>query len=110
MPPDNGRAVAHVESQQIAFLGSESDRISAATQIARAVRAGSKTRVTTNPKDAEVWLQLGDVAVHQGDEVRAREYYTRASQIDPQASIVIADAQKRLALMAEVSRNPGSKR
>ena len=29
-----------------------------ATQIARAVRAGSKTRVTTNPKDAEVTLEI----------------------------------------------------
>ena len=29
-----------------------------ATQIARAVRAGSQTRVTTNPKDAEVTLEI----------------------------------------------------
>lgn len=57
-----------------------------------------------NPKDAEVWLQLGDVAVHQGDELRARECYLRASRIDPQAAAVIADAKQRLALMAEVSR------
>jgi LPS-assembly lipoprotein len=28
------------------------------TQISRAVRAGSKTRVTTNPKDAEVTLEI----------------------------------------------------
>jgi LPS-assembly lipoprotein len=29
-----------------------------ATQLARAVRAGSKTRITDNPKDAEVTLQV----------------------------------------------------
>ena len=29
-----------------------------ATQIARAVRAGSKTRITNNPKDAEVTLEI----------------------------------------------------
>src|SRR5258706_13486590 len=29
-----------------------------ATPLARAVRAGSKTRITTNPKDADVTLQI----------------------------------------------------
>lgn len=67
-----------------------------------------QTILRYNPKDAEVWLQLGDVAVHQGDEIRARECYLRASQIDPQAATVIADARQRLALMAEISRKPGS--
>ena len=57
------------------------------------------------PMDAEVWLQLGDVSVHQGDEVRARECYTRAAQTDPKAVKIIADAQQRLALMADLSRN-----
>ena len=69
-----------------------------------------QTILRYNPKDAEVWLQLGDVAVHQGDEVRARECYTRASQIDPQAAKVIVDAKQRLMLMAEVSRNPARKK
>lgn len=69
-----------------------------------------QTILRYNPRDAEVWLQLGDVAVHQGDEVRARECYMRASQIDPQAATVIADARQRLALMAEVSRNPVNKK
>jgi cytochrome c-type biogenesis protein CcmH/NrfG len=69
-----------------------------------------QTILRYNPKDAEIWLQLGDVAVHQGDEVRARECYMRASQIDPQAAAVIADARQRLALMAEVSRNPAGRR
>jgi Flp pilus assembly protein TadD len=69
-----------------------------------------QTILRYNPKDAEVWLQLGDVAVHQGDEVRARECYMRASQIDPKAATVIADAKQRLTLMAEVSRNPAGKK
>lgn len=56
-----------------------------------------------NANDAEVWLHLGDVAVYQGDEVYARECYSRAAQINPDAPIV-ADARKRLALMAETSR------
>ncbi len=49
-------------------------------------------------------MNLGDIAIYQGDEILARECYTRATHIDPQATQVIADAQKRLDLMAEVSR------
>lgn len=63
-----------------------------------------RTILRYNPNDAEVWMNLGDIAIYQGDEVLARECYTRATQIDPEATQVIADAQKRLELMAEVSR------
>lgn len=63
-----------------------------------------RTILRYNPNDAEVWMNLGDIAVYQGDEILARECYTRATQIDPDATQVIADAQKRLELMAEVSR------
>jgi hypothetical protein len=69
-----------------------------------------RTILRYNPTDAEVWLQLGDIAVYQGDEVRARECYTRAAQIDPKASQVVADARQRLALMSEVSRDPTTKK
>lgn len=69
-----------------------------------------RTILRYNPTDAEVWLQLGDLAVYQGDEVRARECYTRAAQIDPKASQVVADARQRLALMSEVSRDPTTKK
>jgi len=62
-----------------------------------------------HPTDAEVWLQLGDVSVHQGDEVRARECYSRAAQTDPKAAKIIADAQQRLTLMADLSRNANRK-
>ena len=63
-----------------------------------------RTILRYNPDDAEVWMNLGDIAVYQGDELLARECYTRATQIDPQAKDIIEQAQKRLALMAEVSR------
>lgn len=69
-----------------------------------------RTILRYNPMDAEVWLQLGDIAVYQGDEIRARECYTRATQIDPKAPKAAADARQRLALMAEVSRDPAAKK
>jgi Tfp pilus assembly protein PilF len=63
-----------------------------------------RTILRYNPNDAEVWMNLGDVAVYQGDEVLARDCYTRATNIDPTAAKTIAEAQQRLALMTEVSR------
>lgn len=64
-----------------------------------------RTILRYNPKDAETWMNLGDIGIFQGDELLARECYVRASQIDEQASDIIEQAQKRLALMAEVSRS-----
>ena len=64
-----------------------------------------RTVLRHNPNDAEVWMNLGDVAIYQGDEVFARECYLRATQIDPGATHVITDARKRLSLMAKVSRS-----
>lgn len=63
-----------------------------------------RTILRYNPNDAEIWTNLGDIAIYQGDEVLARECYTRATRIDPTATQTIADARKRLALMAKVSR------
>ncbi|MHC5110855.1 MAG: tetratricopeptide repeat protein [Planctomycetota bacterium] len=57
-----------------------------------------------NPKDAEVWMNLGDVAIFRGDEITARASYQKAIEVDPDANAVIADARKRLELMAKVSR------
>lgn len=64
-----------------------------------------RTILRYNPKDAETWMNLGDIGIFQGDELLARECYVRAVQIDEQASDIIEQAQKRLALMAEVSRS-----
>jgi len=63
-----------------------------------------RTLLRYQPTDAGAWMNLGDVAVYQGDESLARECYSRATQIDASATTVIADAQKRLDLMNKVSR------
>jgi len=63
-----------------------------------------RTVLRHRPNDAEVWMNLGDVAVYQGDEPLARECYARASLIDPSAEKIVADARARLKLMSEVSR------
>ena len=80
-----------------AMVYRQKNNYAAAAQALRAI-------LRYNPNDAEVWMNLGDVAVYQGDEVLARECYTRATQINPGATRVIADARKRLELMTEVSR------
>ncbi len=58
-----------------------------------------RTILRYQPDDAETWMNLGDVAIFQGDEMLARECYARATQIDPNAHAVIAEARKRLSLM-----------
>jgi len=60
-----------------------------------------RTVLRYHPADAEVWMNLGDVAIYRGDETLARDCYLRASRIDPQATEVIENARKRLALMEE---------
>ena len=56
-------------------------------------------------------MNLGDIAVYQGDEIVARDCYTRATEIDPRKLEVVDAARKRLALMQEVSRSyrPGGR-
>jgi cytochrome c-type biogenesis protein CcmH/NrfG len=63
-----------------------------------------RTILEQKPNDAEIWMNLGDIAVYQGDELMARECYTRATEAEPSAEEIIAKAQKRLTLMAELSR------
>ena len=63
-----------------------------------------RTILQADPNDAEVWINLGDISVFQGDEVMARECYTRASLVDPAATQVVDDARRRLELMSTVSR------
>jgi cytochrome c-type biogenesis protein CcmH/NrfG len=64
-----------------------------------------RTILRYNPNDAEIWMNLGDIAIYQGDEMLARDCYKRASEIDPEQHEVIEAARKRLALMQEVSRS-----
>ena len=63
-----------------------------------------RTILQADPNDAEVWINLGDISVFQGDELMARECYTRASLVDPAATQVVDDARRRLELMSTVSR------
>jgi Flp pilus assembly protein TadD len=68
------------------------------------IRAAERLRTILryNPDDAEVWMNLGDVAVFQGNDVLARDCYKRAATIDPRNETVIEQAQRRLNLMNEV--------
>jgi Flp pilus assembly protein TadD len=59
-----------------------------------------RTILRYDPADAEAWMHLGDIAVFQGDQLLAREYYGRATKIDPKAVAVIDEAQRRLSLLA----------
>jgi predicted negative regulator of RcsB-dependent stress response len=63
-----------------------------------------RTILRYNPQDAEVWMNLGDIAVYCGDELQAREAYLRATEVDPGAARIIADARQRLELMQGSSR------
>lgn len=56
-----------------------------------------------NPRDAEVWLNLGDVAIYQGDDVQARDCYRRAMNVDPSATGVVEDARRRMDMMLGTS-------
>ncbi|HEY3244002.1 MAG TPA: tetratricopeptide repeat protein [Phycisphaerae bacterium] len=60
--------------------------------------------VGSRPNDACAWLSLGDLAIYQGDEVQAREYYMKAATCDPHAADAAAAARLRLADLSEVSR------
>lgn len=82
-----GAAMAH---------GQKKDYASAANLL--------RTILRYNPKDAEVWMNLGDVAIYQGDEVLARECYVRATQANPAAAHIAIEARKRLEVMSNVSR------
>jgi len=59
----------------------------------------------SNPRDAQVWLDLGDVAIFSGDELLARECYQRAVEVGEETPAVVEEARKRLALMASTGRN-----
>lgn len=53
--------------------------------------------VRADGNDVEAWLNLGDVAVYQGDEALALEHYTRAATLDPARVDIVAKARLRLA-------------
>jgi Flp pilus assembly protein TadD len=63
-----------------------------------------RTILRYNPNDAEVWMNLGDVAVFQGDDILARDCYERATTVSPEERDVIEQARQRLGLMDGMSR------
>ncbi len=60
--------------------------------------------VQSNPKDADAWLNLGDIAIYQGDELLAREHYERAMTSDPEATEAIKKAELRLSDVHRLAR------
>lgn len=95
-------ALRHQPTMRRALLGSA--RVHQQRRNHSAAARSLRMVLQQTPDDAESWLSLGDVAVFQGDELLARECYTRATQVDPRATSVITEAQKRLAVMSSVSR------
>jgi tetratricopeptide (TPR) repeat protein len=54
--------------------------------------------LSVNDKDAEAWLDLGDVLFLMGNQSDARQHWDRAAVVDPTAEQVIAKAKRRLEL------------
>ncbi|MEE9297317.1 MAG: tetratricopeptide repeat protein [Phycisphaerae bacterium] len=84
----------------LAYIG-ERRFTDAVQQLSRIVQA--------NPQDAKAWLNLGDIAIYQGDELLAGEHYQRALTRNPGATETIARARLRMAdlkrLAAEFRQN-----
>jgi tetratricopeptide (TPR) repeat protein len=53
-----------------------------------------------NNKDAEAWLDLGDVLFMMGDQTEARSHWGRAADVDASADAIIRKARRRLELYA----------
>lgn len=52
--------------------------------------------VEHQPQDVEAWLHLGDIAIYQGNEIMARDYYLKAATLVPEAVSVVSRARARL--------------
>jgi Tfp pilus assembly protein PilF len=57
-------------------------------------------------KNAEAWLDLGDVAYQTGDRATARLHWSKAATVDPAAGDVILKAQNRLSLFLPAAAEP----
>ncbi len=55
-----------------------------------------KRLLARNNKDAQTWLDLGDVALLMGEPTAAREHWSKATEVDPNATTVIRNARRRL--------------
>ena len=76
------------------------------TQQQRYTAAARRLRqvLSTNRKDVEVWMNLGDLALLQGDQLTAKQNYLRAVSLDPEQIEIVAAAQKRLKMINDASR------
>lgn len=54
--------------------------------------------LTVNDKDAQAWLDLGDVTFMMGDRTRARSHWNRAMTVDTSAETVIRKAKRHMEL------------
>lgn len=54
--------------------------------------------LTVNDRNAEAWLDLGDVLFMMGDVINARGHWRRAIKIDPSADELVQKARRRLDL------------
>jgi tetratricopeptide (TPR) repeat protein len=75
-------------------------------QLQQYGRAAQRLRqvLDRDREDVETWMYLGDLAVFQGDEISAREYYLLAASLDPEATTIVAEARKRLELLDQSSQ------
>lgn len=60
--------------------------------------------VDANPKDAESWLHLGDIAVYRGDEVTARQCYVKAVKLSATDAALGKRARQRLDALPSLTR------
>jgi hypothetical protein len=54
-----------------------------------------------NDRDAQAWLDLGDVLFMMGQQAQARQHWSRAAGVDPAAEAVVTKARKRLEVYAD---------
>ncbi len=105
-------AEGSVESYQLALQYSPDSRDAmeglASTYIGRrefdkAVRELSRI-VRTNPNDAKAWLNLGDVAIYQGDEILARQHYEKSLTSRDAPASIVEQSRVRLADLKRLAR------
>jgi len=84
-------------------LNGRSDYVGAADRL--------RTLLHHFPEDAEAWLALGDVSVYQGDNLKARDNYLRATRMAAESDRVTVDAKKRLEMLSDSAlSSPASRR
>jgi hypothetical protein len=99
-----GAFMASAQSYELALRYTPEDRDAleglAQTLVALKKYEAAEARllaiVQRQPQDTEIWLHLGDLAIYQGNEVTARDYYLKAATLAPDAVSVVSRARARL--------------